>query len=277
MIILGISGLENSACFKRTNWPGLDEREYRISQGYDAAASLVVDGAIIAAAAEERFNRKKHSGDFPVRAISYYLGQAGILLKDVDEVAHAFDYGPYAELLSLDRVSAELYNNVLSKDVLLGQIARHCPAQVHQVNHHLCHAASAFFTSGWNEGLVVVIDAMGEAQSSVFHGHESQLHKLRELPANDSLGILYSLVTLHLCFDFNSDEYKIMGLAPYGDPQRYEEVFSRMVECRPGGSVRIPSLRLNRIRDEREHYTRTREWLAENLIASRHPNDPITQ
>ncbi len=282
MIILGISGLETSADFKRAQWPGLEEREYRISQGYDSAAALVVDGAIVAAAAEERFNRRKHSGDFPAGAISFCLKQAGVALADVDEIGHAFDYSPYREIYLLDRVSTELYEKVFSKQVLLAQIARHCPGlapeRVHQVNHHLCHAASAFFTSGWNESLVVVLDAMGEAQSvSVFHGQDAQLHKLRELPANDSLGILYSLVTLHLGFDFNSDEYKIMGLAPYGDPLRYQEVFARMVECRPDGGVRIPCLRLNRTRDEREHYSRTREWLEANLIARRQPDDPITQ
>jgi carbamoyltransferase len=282
MIILGISGLENSVSFKRAKWPGLDEREYRISQGYDSAAALVIDGVIVAAASEERFNRKKHSGEFPIEAISSCLKEAGITLKDVDEVAHAFDYSPYVEIYSLDPLSIELYQSVLSKDVLLKQIALYCPEvspkQVHQVNHHLCHAASSYFTSGWRESLVVVLDAMGETQSaSIYHGHDSQLDKLRELSANDSLGILYSLVTLHLGFDFNADEYKIMGLAPYGDPQRYKAVFSRMVVCRPDGTVRIHGLRLNRTRDEREYYSKTREWLEQNLIAIRHPDDPITQ
>jgi carbamoyltransferase len=282
VIVLGISGLENSVPFKRTKWPGLEEREYRICQGYDSAAALVVDGSIIAAAAEERFSRRKHCGDFPVEAISFCLRQAGITLEDVDEIVHAFDYDPYAEIYSLDRLSVELFESVLSKKVLLGQIARYCPGiapeQVHQVNHHLCHAASAYFTSGWLEALVLVIDAMGETQStSIFHGHDSQLDKLRELSANDSLGILYSLVTFHLGFEFNSDEYKTMGLAPYGDPQRYESIFSKIVECRPDGSVRIPSLRLNRTRDERERYSKTLEWLENNLIGRRNPGDSITQ
>ena len=282
MVILGISGLENSVAFKRDKWPGLDEREYRISQGYDAAAALVVDGVTVAAAAEERFNRRKHSGDFPSEAISFCLEQAGMQLKDVDQIAHAFDYAPYREIYSLDQVSGELYETVLSREVLLAQVSRHCPGvapeQVYQVGHHLCHAASAYFTSGWDAAVVVVLDAMGEAQSgSVFHGRDGILCKLRELPANDSIGILYSLVTLHLGFDFNSDEYKIMGLAPYGDPERYADVFSRMLECRPDGSVRIPVLRLNRTRNEREYYGASRSWLAENLIAPRNPNDPITQ
>ena len=81
MRILGISGLANSLNFKRAHWPGLDEREYRISQGHDAAAALVINGALIAAAAEERFNLKKHTGDLPVGATRYCLSEAGISLE----------------------------------------------------------------------------------------------------------------------------------------------------------------------------------------------------
>lgn len=91
MRILGISGLANATNFKRVHWPGLDEREYRISQGHDAAAALVVDGVLVAAAAEERFNLKKHTGDFPVSATRYCLSEAGISLADVEEIVHALD------------------------------------------------------------------------------------------------------------------------------------------------------------------------------------------
>jgi carbamoyltransferase len=280
--ILGVSGLADSVRFKRAHWPALDEREYRIVQGFDAAAALVVDGAVVAAAAEERFNRHKQTGDFPVHAIAYCLEQAGLSLAEVDEIAHCFDYAPFGEIFSLDQTSAALYEEVFSKQSLLAQINRNYPEypaeRVHQVSHHLSHAASAYFTSGWDECLVVVIDAMGETQSgSIFHAKNRQLTKLREISANDSIGILYSLVTYHLGFDFNSDEYKIMGLAPYGDPRQFEGVFQQMLECRADGTVRIPILRLNRTRDERENYLRTREWLSRNLIPSRAPTDDITQ
>ena len=142
-----------------------------------------------------------------------------------------------------------LYEEVFSRQALLAQVNEHCPEfpseRVHQVNHHLSHAASAYFTSGWDECLVVVLDAMGETQSgSIFHGSRGKFEKLREISANDSLGILYSLVTYHLGFDFNSDEYKIMGLAPYGDPRQFEGVFQQMLECRPDGTVRIPILQV---------------------------------
>ena len=281
-VIVGISGLAHSVAFKRAHWADLDEREYRISQGHDAAAAIVVDGEVIAAAAEERFSRKKHSGDFPAQALSFCLAQAGLSLADVDAIVHCFDYAPYRDIFKLDPVSSDLYERVLSRKALLSEIAHNCehfpPERVHQAAHHLCHAASAYLTSGWDESLVVVIDAMGEMQSvSVFYGVDGRLERLREISANDSIGILYSTVTLHLGFDFNSDEYKIMGLAPYGDPTRYEAVFRRAVELRPDGSVRVPVLRLNRTRDERENYLKTREWLARNLIAPRNPGDPITQ
>jgi carbamoyltransferase len=280
--ILGISGLANSLSFKQANWSGLDEREYRILQGFDAAASLIVDGTVVAAAAEERFNGKKHCGDFPIEALNYCLREAGISLGDVSEIVHSFDYSRHKAVFSLDPLYAQRYATVYSKHALLEQIARHCPdfppASVHQVDHHLCHAASAYFTSGWDECLVIVIDGMGESQSvSIYRAHEGRLHKLRELSANDSIGILYSLVTLHLGFDFNSDEYKIMGLAPYGDPAHYEAVFRNAIECRPDGSVHIPILRLNRTRDERENYLQTRQWLADNLIARRDPADEISR
>jgi carbamoyltransferase len=280
--ILGVSGLADAVRFKRKHWPNLEERDYRISQGFDAAAALVVDGVVVAAAGEERFNRCKQSGDFPAQAIAYCLQEAGLSIGDVDEIAHCFDYAPFGEIFSLDATSAMLYEEVFSRQALLAQVSRHCagfPAErVHQVGHHLSHGASAYFTSGWDECLVVVLDAMGETQSgSIFHGRDGSLEKLREISANDSLGILYSLVTYHLGFDFNSDEYKIMGLAPYGDPRQFEGVFQQMIECRPDGTVRIPILRLNRSRDDRENYLQTREWLTRNLIPPREPGAEITQ
>jgi len=282
MNILGISGLEPSVPFKRTQWPGLDEREYRISQGHDAAAALVIDGDVVAAGAEERFNRRKHSGDFPVGAIRYCLDEAGLSFEDIDEVAHGFDYTPYAKLFSMDEVSAKRYHQVFSRKVLVDRVQKALPGirddQVFQVPHHLAHAASAYFTSGWNECLALVADGMGEVESvTAYHCRNGEFELLHSISARDSIGILYSLVTLHLGFDFNADEYKIMGLAPYGDPERFAPFFRKEVELLVGGSVRIPALHLNRTTDERENYTATRRHLHEALIRERHPDDEITQ
>ena len=220
MKILGISGFENAVPFKKKHWPNLEEREYRISQGHDSAAALLVDGELVAAAAEERFSRKKHTGCFPSGAIAYCLSEAGLSMGDIDEIAHSFDYEPIRTAYSLDPISYQLYREVFSRESVLEQVHRHLNGfpvdRVKHVNHHLAHAATAYFCSGWEECLVLVVDGMGEAQSaSVYHARQGQLEKLCEISAKDSIGILYSVVTLHLGFDFNADEYKIMGLAGY--------------------------------------------------------------
>src|ERR1035438_5641734 len=141
MKVLGISGLENSMPFKKAVFPGLEEREYRIAQGMDAAAALVIDGKLIAAAEEERFTNKKHTGDFPIRAIQFCLAEAGISIGDIDEIAHGFDYAPFRELYLQNEVSTELYNQVFSRDALLAQVRRDLPGfpedKVFSVCHHL--------------------------------------------------------------------------------------------------------------------------------------------
>src|ERR1043165_3727360 len=119
MNILGISGLERSMPFKRARWPGLDEREYRISQGHDSAAALIVDGDIVAAAAEERFNGQKHTGNFPIGAIRYCLEAAGLDVTDIHELAHGFDYAPYHHAFMTDPGALAHFNEVFSRDALL--------------------------------------------------------------------------------------------------------------------------------------------------------------
>jgi len=280
MIVLGISGFENAISFKRSHWPGLEEREYRISQGHDSAAALVINGEIVAAAAEERFSRQKHTGSFPIGATHFCLSTSGIKPDDIDEIAHSFDYSPYRQIFLMDPISAEQFRLVFSRDAVFEQITRALTSfpedRFRQVNHHLAHGASAYFTSGWQECLVIVIDGMGEAQSmTAYHAHDNQLDKLEELSASDSIGILYSLVTLHLGFDFNSDEYKIMGLAPYGDPSRFRPFFKQAVKLLEDGRIRIPLLRLNQARDERENYGATRRYLQDHLIPCRSPDSEI--
>ncbi len=281
MKIVGISGLENSIPFKRSRWPGLDEREYRISQGHDSAAALVMDGSVIAAVAEERISRRKHTGAFPKGAIASCLAQAGVDISSVDYVVHGFDYRPYQPVYAADPVSSDQYREVYSREALLAQIERDLPGfppeKVLHVAHHLGHAASAYYTSGWDECLTVVIDGMGEAQSAtVYLARRGRLRRMFQVSARDSIGILYSLVTLHLGFDFNADEYKIMGLAPYGDPARYRGFFHEAVELLPEGRMQIPVLRLNHTREERERYSISRDYLAARLVPERKPDDPIT-
>ena len=280
MNVIGISGFERAVQFKRQHWPGLEEREYRISQGHDAAAALVCGGRVIAAAAEERFDRRKHSAHFPVGAIRWALQHKAISLGEIDEIVHSFDYEPYRDIYSVDPVTADLYNGVFSKQAFAEIVQRDLPGfpseRIHSVAHHLSHAASAFYTSGWDECLVVVLDAMGETHGvTVYEGRGTDLQRVRALSAQDSLGVFYSLLTLHLGFDFNSDEYKIMGLAPYGDPTRFRGFFEKEVVLREDGSIRVPMLRLNKTRDERENYLASRSYLAQNLIPPRAPDGEI--
>jgi len=280
--ILGLSGVEGAVPFARAQTPDLDEREYRMAQGFDAAAVLVSDGQIVAGVAEERIDRQKHSAAFPKGAIASCLTQAGLTLEDVDEIAHGFDYDPYRAMYALDPVSCALYQQVYSRDAFLAQVRRHLPGypeqRVRHVDHHQAHAASALYTSGWSDGLVVVVDGLGEAHGATVHQAKAgQLHRLLRVSARDSIGILYSLVTFHLGFDFNADEYKIMGLAPYGDPARFRAFFEREVRLLPDGGIEIPLLHLNQTPEDRRRYRASRQVLCSQLGPARLPDDPITE
>jgi carbamoyltransferase len=266
--------------FKRRHWPALEEREYRISQGHDSAAALVVDGEFIVGVAEERISRRKHTGDFPIGAIEACLAHAGLELSDIDEIAHSFDYAPYRAMYALDPVSSELYREVLSPEAFSARLHDALPGfsaeGVKHVDHHLSHAASAYFTSGWDDCLVIVIDGMGEAYgATVYRAADGRLDPVHRISAADSIGIFYSVITLHLGFDFNSDEYKIMGLAPYGDPERFRSFFDEAVVLRDDGGWEIPPLRPSGTREERENHLATRRHLAESLIAAREPGSEI--
>lgn len=267
--------------FKRRHWPGLEEREYRISQGHDSAAALVVDGEVVAAVAQERIARRKHTGEFPLGAIESCLAQAGLQASELDAVVHSFDYAPYRALYALDPVSDELYREVLSREAFAGRVRAALPdlpaERVGHLDHHLAHAASAYFTSGWERCMVAVIDGMGEAHgATVYHAAGGRLRPVHRISAADSIGIFYSVVTLHLGFDFNSDEYKIMGLAPYGNPERHKGFFAEAVLPRADGGWEIGPLKLKGTREERERHALTRELLSKQLIAPREPESEIT-
>ena len=282
MNILGFSGLWNSVAFKRRTWPGLEDREYRISQGHDAAAALVVDGQLVSAGAEERFNRKKHSELFPKGAIDFCLASAGLQLRDIDRLVHSFNYQPYRIHFLRTAQQAMNYEKVYSRAAILQAVEEHLPGfspdRVCHVDHHLSHAASAYYTSGWDDCAVLVMDGMGEIDSvSAYRGCHGKLNPLFRINARNSAGILYSLITFHLGFDFNSDEYKIMGLAPYGDPARFRPFFEREVVLGPGANIYIPMLAKASSAFELETYAPVRSYLSENLIPERRPDDEIAQ
>jgi carbamoyltransferase len=279
--VLGITGFENSIPYLQSLYPGRDVREYRISQGHDSAAALLVDGEVIAASEEERFSRKKHTGDFPSGAIRYCLEEANLSLSDLDVIAHAFDYEPVKKLWLGKPETARQYDEVFSPEQLQAQFHRDFPdadlSKLRHVSHHESHEASAYYSSGFDECVSLVIDGMGEMHgASVFHRKEGGIQLLGRISAANSIGILYSLVTLHLGFDFNADEYKIMGLAPYGDPERYRSFFDEQVQLTPNGGMKIPLLRLNKTPEERDFYLASREFLGQNLIPVRDPDDDVT-
>jgi carbamoyltransferase len=281
MRIIGVSGIDGTMEFKRRHWPGLEEREYRISQGHDSAAALIVDGEVVAAVAQERIARRKHTGEFPRLAIESCLAQAGLAASELDAVVHSFDYAPYRALYALDPTSAELYREVLSREAFAAQVQNALPElpaeRIGHLDHHLAHGASAYFTSGWEECMVAVIDGMGEAHgATIYRASGGELQTVHRIGAADSIGIFYSVVTLHLGFDFNSDEYKIMGLAPYGDPERHREFFAEAVRLRADGGWDIGPLKLKGTREERERHALTRKLLSERLVAPRAPDGGIS-
>lgn len=282
MNIIGVSGLDTAVSFKRSQFPMLSERQFRLIQGADAAAALIIDGEIVAAAAEERFNGNKHCNDFPAAAISFCLDAGNLGPKDIDEIAHCFDYSRHRAAYARDDYGARYFDGVYDRKNLVAAVARTLPdfpqAGIRNVDHHLSHAAGGYWTSGWDECLVVVIDGMGEIDgATVYAANRGVLERLGSLAGDHSLGIFYSVVTFHLGFDFNADEYKIMGLAPYGDPGRYRAFFDAEVTLTGDGFCRIPCLGLNRDPIDRDNYLRTLAYLSEALGPGRDPDGAIEQ
>ncbi|GAB3066770.1 carbamoyltransferase family protein [Micromonospora schwarzwaldensis] len=219
MITLGITG--SFADLAGTFMPDVPEWLF-----HDSAAALVVDGTVVAAVEEERLNRLKHSNLFPASAARQCLEMAGVRAGDVDQVAFFFgeDYADlevgyeYLKFGDVPALSArELLGARLAEAV--GRTFR--PEDIHFTKHHRAHAFGSFADSGFDDALAVVIDGNGEAESiSVFQCRDNGLELLRSYPTRDSLGHLYLSLLPFLGFR-RFDEYKVMGLAPYGDPSTY--------------------------------------------------------
>lgn len=283
MNVIGISGLHDCVRFKMRELPGLSPREYRIAQGFDSAAALVTSAGIAAAAAEERFTCEKATGAFPSNAIRYCLAAAGLPLDAVDYVAHGFCYEPHAILFEHSdfarRQFAEVYARQAQIDCLERQFPGHdWEARVVRVPHHMAHAASAFYLSGFPEALILVSDGMGEVESTtVAIGRGRSIEKIADVPGLHSLGILYGVFTLYLGFYMALDEYKVMGLAPYGDSRRYFARLMELIDLKPDGGYAIPILYRNCTLEERETYSGTLRLLAELFGAPRDPEAAITR
>src|SRR6202171_5337703 len=202
----------------------------------DAAAAIVVDGKLVAAAEEERFRRVKHWAGFPSAAIRYCLDEAQVTLNDVDHIAVNAD--PKARMLkraafllarrpSLGAVKRRLENRAKIRDIR-GEIAEafHITSlrpRLHNVEHHRAHLASAFFVGPFRDAAVLSVDGFGDFVSSMWgSGNDKRIHVDGEIGFPHSLGIFYTAITQFLGFPHYGDEYKVMGLAPYGKPSMLE-------------------------------------------------------
>jgi carbamoyltransferase len=278
MIVLGYSGLDGSVGYARRD-PDLRAGEERMVQGFDSAAALLVDGRIVAAAAEERFSLEKHTNAFPRRSIRYCLAAAGITADRLDGVAHGFDYAQYADFFR--NFDAAYYMSVLAPERQIELWKEHfglalTSRRFKSVDHHLAHAASAYYQSGFDEALCLVADGMGEVSSlTLYSVRNGGFEKLESFPIQSSVGILYSLITVHLGFKFNADEYKVMGLAPYGDPASFRSFFAGITEFSGNGKYAI---RLDRLSKERSaNYRGARKHLEDKIIPAGEPDGPLPQ
>jgi len=227
---------------------------------HDSAAALVVDGEIVAAAQEERFTRKKHDAGFPTHAVECCLAEAGIELKDVDYVTFydkpliKFErlletylaFAPSGFRSFIAAMPVWLKEKLFLKDMLKKELAalggltqKELPPILFN-EHHKSHAASAFYASPFDKAAVLCLDGVGEwATSSVWLGEGSELKPEWELDFPHSLGLLYSAFTYYTGFRVNSGEYKLMGLAPYGEPKYVDLILDNLIDLKEDGTFRL--------------------------------------
>jgi len=226
---------------------------------HDSAAALVDDGRIVAAVQEERFTRHKHDPSFPQNAIEYCLTEAKLRLDDIDHVVfYDKPFLKFERLLetyialaprgfSSFRIAIPLWmrEKLFQKNLLRGELERFdenfdCNKRLLFCEHHLSHAASAFYPSPFEEAVVLTMDGVGEwATTSAAMGAGNRLEMFQEIYFPHSLGLLYSAFTYYTGFKVNSGEYKVMGLAPYGEPKYAKRILDNIIDLKPDGSFRL--------------------------------------
>ena len=228
---------------------------------HDSAAALIRDGEIIAAAQEERFSRKKHDARFPKNAIAYCLKEAKIDLQEVDRIVFydkplvKFErlletylaYAPKGFRSFLTAMPIWLKEKLYLKTILKREFAAMANCKTSQLRpsllfteHHQSHAASAFFPSPFQKAAVLCLDGVGEwATTSVWLGEGNQLTPQWEIDFPHSLGLLYSAFTYYTGFKVNSGEYKLMGLAPYGEPKYVDKILNYLIDLKDDGTFRL--------------------------------------
>jgi len=225
---------------------------------HDSAAALVIDGEIIAAAQEERFTRIKHDPSYPEHAINYVLFEAGISFDKVDYVA--FYDKPFLKFERLldtyvafapkgfnsFRIAMPVWlrEKLFLKDALIREIKKvdknFDSEKLMFGEHHFSHAASAFYASPFEEAIVLTLDGVGEwATTTVAIGKGNELNIVKEIHFPHSLGLLYSAFTYYIGFRVNSGEYKVMGLAPYGEPKYRDVILEKLIDLKKDGSFRL--------------------------------------
>ncbi|MEY2544071.1 MAG: carbamoyltransferase [Verrucomicrobiota bacterium] len=219
---------------------------------HDSAACLVRDGKIIAAAQEERFTRKKHDASFPKNAVAYCLREGGLKVGDLDFVAFyekpflKFDrilhsylaYAPSGLRSFLMAIPLWIRERIWMKELIRKELG--CDCKIIFTEHHESHAASAFFPSPFPEAAFLTIDGVGEWTTTSYGvGRDNKIQILGELHFPHSLGLLYSAFTYFTGFRVNSGEYKLMGLAPYGEPKYVDLILRELIDLKPDGSFRL--------------------------------------
>ena len=226
---------------------------------HDSAATIVVDGKIIAAAQEERFTRKKHDSDYPYNAIEFVLNFTDSKLSEIDSIVfYEKPFLKFERLLETYVAMAPkgfiqfskamptwLGEKLFQKKMLFNLLKQHDkafnnPKKIFFSEHHLSHAASAFFPSPYNEAIIVTADGVGEwATTTVAIGERNNLRIKKEIHFPHSLGLLYSAFTYYTGFKVNSGEYKLMGLAPYGEPKYSKLIETNLIHIKDDGSFRL--------------------------------------
>jgi carbamoyltransferase len=218
---------------------------------HDSAAAILIDGKIEAAAQEERFTRKKHTAEFPINAVKYCLEHSGCSIDELDAIVFYdkpllkferlletyYAFAPKGLLQFLTAIPVWLREKLFLKKLIYDELAKIEKYNKHKINllfpeHHLSHAASAFYPSPYNEAAILTIDGVGEwATASICYGQGNSIKMLKEMRFPHSVGLLYSAFTYYLGFRVNSGEYKLMGLAPYGNPSsKQTEEFIHLIK-----------------------------------------------
>ncbi len=225
---------------------------------HDSAACILKDGKIIAAAQEERFTRKKHDASYPRNAIEFVLNYANLKLSEVDQVVFfekpflKFErlletyvaFAPKGFISFSKAMPLWIKEKLFQKNLLFNKLKKHdekynSDENIFFSDHHLSHAASAFFPSPFNEAVVLTADGVGEwATTTVAVGKDNELEVKKEIHFPHSLGLLYSAFTYYTGFKVNSGEYKLMGLAPYGNPI-YENKVKKLIDLKDDGTFRL--------------------------------------